>query len=297
MSASANGNSDPRWLFVGGTGRVGQMLRCAWQHVAPRHSIIWQRRVAVPHAPEDWVWDPADGPDDLVRNCRERPPLRGMLVFAGVTPSATANYSENVDILESCIDTARHLGVSRLIVASSSAVYGASTAGPIPESAPLQPVNDYGRSKVMVEEACARHRSDGLQISCLRIGNVLGADALMVNARRASQANPLCVDIFPDGFGVRRTYIGPATLARVLDMLMAAPSLPECVNVGLRLPVLMDQLAERSGVPWLPKQIADDRLQNITLDCGLLSSLTPGLLDQSIPETMFNELSTLGLWP
>ena len=59
----------------------------------------------------------------------------------------------------------------------------------------------------------------------------------------------------------------------------------------------MDQLAQISGVPWVQNPKADDRLQNITLDCSQLAALMPGLLDDVGPVSMHNELTNLNLWP
>ncbi len=300
MSRNFAGARGGRWLFVGGSGRIGRMLRCAWDREPPLSAVVWQRRAAKGHEPSaltDVVWDPESGPARLEHEVARGGTLTGMFVFAGVTPSPSADYAQNVSILERCVGAARAVGVKRLIVASSSAVYGAAPGGPLRESAALNPVNEYGRSKVAMEAVCDEHRADDLEIVCLRIGNVLGADALMVNARSARQDNPLRVDIFADGHGARRTYIGPATLARVLDALTRLPSWPACLNVGLVEPVTMDQLAQISGAPWVQNPKADDRLQNITLDCSQLAALMPGLLDDVGPVSMYNELTNLNLWP
>jgi len=44
--------------------------------------------------------------------------------------------------------------VHRLIFSSSAAVYGCPETVPIDETFPLQPMNPYGRSKLMVEDIC-----------------------------------------------------------------------------------------------------------------------------------------------
>jgi nucleoside-diphosphate-sugar epimerase len=44
----------------------------------------------------------------------------------------------------------------RFVLASTSSVYGDAAQLPTPESAPLAPLNDYARSKVAAEAACAR---------------------------------------------------------------------------------------------------------------------------------------------
>lgn len=286
-----------RWLFVGGSGRVGRMLRRAWQQRPASRSLIWQRRRGSAGGSDELLWDPCDGAAVLERYQRAYGALAGMLVFAGVTPAADANYAANPGIAEDCIRAAQAAGVPRLIVASSSAVYGATTTGDIPESAPRQPVNDYGWSKVAMEDACAAARGGALGITCLRIGNVLGADALLINAQRATAEYPLQVDQFPDGSGARRTYLGPVTLARVLEVLMAQSDAPEVLNVGLRKWVSMDALAERSTKPWVPRPRTDDQLQHITLDCSRLAALAPGLLETVGVGPMFDELETLGFWP
>ena len=43
-------------------------------------------------------------------------------------------------------------GVSRLVVSSTCAVYGAPDMAPIRETTPIAPVNPYGASKFMMEE-------------------------------------------------------------------------------------------------------------------------------------------------
>jgi GDP-4-dehydro-6-deoxy-D-mannose reductase len=64
---------------------------------------------------------------------------------------------------------------ARVVIASSSAVYGAPERQPIDEEAPLKPTTSYGASKVAIEAAAASFRSaHGLNIVVTRTFNVLG---------------------------------------------------------------------------------------------------------------------------
>ncbi|MBP1091205.1 NAD-dependent epimerase/dehydratase family protein [Bradyrhizobium diazoefficiens] len=64
---------------------------------------------------------------------------------------------------------------SRLIVASSAAVYGADHAGPIAESAALAPMSPYGHHKLMMEQLCRSYaQSFGLHCTVVRLFSVYG---------------------------------------------------------------------------------------------------------------------------
>ena len=68
-------------------------------------------------------------------------------------------------------------GVKAFVFSSSAAVYGVPEEVPVKEEAPLRPINPYGSSKVMVEQAledCSR--AYGLPYVSLRYFNVAGAD-------------------------------------------------------------------------------------------------------------------------
>lgn len=65
-------------------------------------------------------------------------------------------------------------GVSRLVLISTAAVYGAAASSPIPESAPLRPISPYGASKLAAERAL---NGSGLSWTVLRLFNVAGAAA------------------------------------------------------------------------------------------------------------------------
>jgi UDP-glucose 4-epimerase len=65
---------------------------------------------------------------------------------------------------------------SRLVFASSAAVYGNPTQMPTPESYGFHPFSCYGLSKVVGEEYCQIYSSQyGLDITILRFANVYGS--------------------------------------------------------------------------------------------------------------------------
>jgi UDP-glucose 4-epimerase len=64
---------------------------------------------------------------------------------------------------------------ARLVYPSSAAVYGAVSAGPLTETAPLQPISPYGRHKLEAETAIAAAASGfGLEAVILRFFSLYG---------------------------------------------------------------------------------------------------------------------------
>jgi UDP-glucose 4-epimerase len=66
--------------------------------------------------------------------------------------------------------------VERFVFSSTAALYGTPEKTPIEETAPLQPTNAYGESKLLVEQMLEwLHRIHGLRYASLRYFNVAGA--------------------------------------------------------------------------------------------------------------------------
>jgi UDP-glucose 4-epimerase len=66
---------------------------------------------------------------------------------------------------------------SRLVVASSAAVYGANHSGPISEDAETLPMSPYGQHKLMMEQLCRSFAiTFGLQSTVVRLFSVYGKD-------------------------------------------------------------------------------------------------------------------------
>jgi UDP-glucose 4-epimerase len=85
-------------------------------------------------------------------------------------------FGNNVAGSLALLDAALAAGVGRFVFSSTAAVYGVPDAVPIPEEAPLRPINPYGESKLMVERILGWYdRVHGLRSACLRYFNAAGA--------------------------------------------------------------------------------------------------------------------------
>ncbi len=85
-------------------------------------------------------------------------------------------YLDNVAGGVALLEAMRDSGIDRLVFSSSAAVYGVPDLSPIPEDAPLRPINPYGESKRTFEGALDWYgRAYGLRSVSLRYFNVAGA--------------------------------------------------------------------------------------------------------------------------
>jgi UDP-glucose 4-epimerase len=83
------------------------------------------------------------------------------------------NLSNTINLLDAMV---RH-GVKRFIFSSTAAVYGEPQYVPLDEAHPRAPINPYGKTKWMVEQALQDYdRAYGLKSICLRYFNAAGAD-------------------------------------------------------------------------------------------------------------------------
>jgi UDP-glucose-4-epimerase GalE len=85
-------------------------------------------------------------------------------------------YRDNVAGGIVLLDAAHEAGVDRIVFSSTAAVYGVPATTPIPESAPLAPINPYGETKRTFEGALRFYgEAYGLRSIALRYFNVAGA--------------------------------------------------------------------------------------------------------------------------
>lgn len=282
--------SQHRILVVGGSGRIGRIVRRAWSQTPPLNiEVVFQTRT--PNG-GDLMWDPLAGDVAPVRAAGR---FDAMLVLSGIVPKPDADFRLNSDIGLACGAAAADCGIRRVLLASTSAVYGAALARPYGEGDPCTPVNQYGRSKLEMEAAClAQARELGFDLCCLRIGNVAGADALLLNGRGLHGEARLKLDRFSDGGTPLRSYIGPATLAAVLAHLVAQASPPgSALNIAAPTPISMGDLVKAAQIPFELRAAPASAHQLVTLDCGRLAETYPFTPRDSDPSEMVSQWQQL----
>jgi len=86
-------------------------------------------------------------------------------------------YDNNVTGALTLIEAAQRAGVGSMVFSSTCATYGDPVQVPMDETHPQAPLNPYGRSKLMIEQALADYdRYAGFRSVCLRYFNAAGAD-------------------------------------------------------------------------------------------------------------------------
>lgn len=249
-----------RILVLGSSGRVGRLLRLAWDRRPPQADILLQSR---------------DGDGIRWRPGQPNPfgTVDAVVALWGVTHGTQADLAQNTALALAAQDIAAECGAARVLHCSSVAVY-APKAGLLAETDPTGPQNPYGTAKLRMEHALAA--APGPARTILRIGSVAGAESLAASIRHGweNPAAPLCLDRFPDGQGPLRSYIAPSDLARVLVTLALAPDLPGVLNLGAPAPVRMQDLLGAAHHPFSWQPASATARQSAVMDCSRLAALT-----------------------
>ena len=83
------------------------------------------------------------------------------------------NSVNTLNLIEECAAA----GIRRLVFSSTAAVYGVDAPNPIPETAPCDPINPYGGSKLISERMLADcAAAAAMDLAIIRYFNVAGAD-------------------------------------------------------------------------------------------------------------------------
>ena len=173
-----------RILITGGAGYVGSVSAEAFlragHDVVVLDDLSTGHRAAVPPgaALHQGTYADADALASLLESERIDAILhcaaRSLVAESIADPSKY--YRDNVAGGVALLEAARAAQVERLVFSSTAAVYGVPDVTPVPEDAPLRPINPYGESKRTFESALAWYgRAYGLRSVSLRYFNVAGA--------------------------------------------------------------------------------------------------------------------------
>jgi len=120
---------------------------------------------------------------DQLRLCFKNYPIEAVMHYCGFCDAEesinrpTEYYRNNLVNTLNLLDVMVEYGVKYFIFSSTCATYGNQLQIPITEDHPQQPINPYGRSKLMVEQVLKDFdASYGIRHVCLRYFNAAGAD-------------------------------------------------------------------------------------------------------------------------
>ena len=170
-------------LVVGGAGYIGshavRLLIEAGHTVWVYDNLSRGHRAAVP----DGMLIEGELADrvTLVSTLREKKieAVMHFAAFALVNESVndpSLYYRNNVIAALELLDAMREAEVTKIVFSSTTATYGEPAVVPIPESTPQQPINPYGFTKLVVEQALADYaEAYGFAYAALRYFNAAGA--------------------------------------------------------------------------------------------------------------------------
>lgn len=205
--------------------------------------------------------------------------------YVGESMRDPAKYYDNnlggmIGVLNACQAT----GIGDIVFSSSCATYGVPKTLPITEQSTQEPINPYGRTKLMCEQMLMDHAAAyGLRYAILRYFNAAGADpdgalgehhspethliplALMAASGKGAPLSVFGTDYpTPDGTCVR-DYIHVADLAHAHVAALARLQAGEAsfaVNLGtgtgISIRQLLDAIARITGQP-VPAQYGERR--------------------------------------
>jgi UDP-glucose 4-epimerase len=220
-----------------------------------------------------------------------------------------ATHRSNFDGTLNLLEAARAAGVQRFLYASSAAVYGDTSALPVGEDTPLNPLSPYAADKLAGEHYLRYYFSKhGLKGTAFRFFNIYGprqdpsspySGVISIFVERLRQGNP--VTLFGDGRQTRDfVYVGD--LADLLAASLGQPALAgRVVNVGTgvesSLLLLLEVLESLSG-RVIERRHEAARIGDIVRSCADVSTLralvgkTPAT---PIQQGLLSLLSSMGL--
>ena len=197
-----------------------------------------------------------------------------LAAYAGVRPSVMEPekfFEINVNGTLAVLEAMRKAGVRRMIMASSSSVYGNSTARQFKETdAADQPISPYAASKRAAElVAYSYHSLHQFDITCLRLFTVFGPRqrpemAIRKFIERIQAEQP--IDVYGDGQSIRNyTYISDVVNAFLKAMdkptgfnvyNIAGPTTTSLLET---IEVIEKQVGKQSQRTYKPEQAGDMR--------------------------------------
>jgi nucleoside-diphosphate-sugar epimerase len=211
----------------------------------------------------------------------------------------------NVTASQRLLEAARRTRVPRLVLASSSSVYGNAIGAPTIEGAPTSPFSPYGVTKLAMEHLASAYAENwGLSIAVLRYFTVYGPGQrpdMALHRFIAALAADEPVIIYGDGEQVRDlTYVADAAAAAIAAAAADVPSGTPVFNVAGGSPttisnvlrIASEHIGRRATVRHVPEQPGDVRATSGNTDRArrLLGWWPEVPLDEGIKRQVVHQL-------
>ncbi len=265
-----------RWAISGGAGFLG--LHLARRLLADGHEVRTLDAAPLDEPELEGRVEELHGDVRSVRDARALVDGADVVVHAAaalpIQASRESIRSVNVGGCATVLAAAAEAGVRRVVLVSSTAVYGVPKVHPIFEDAPLVGVGWYGESKIEAEEVTREFGRRGLEFTIVRPKTFIGPERLGVFE--------ILFDWIREG---RRIYtLGDGTnryqlldVEDLVDAMVLAAERPdaagETVNVGARefgtvredLQALIDHAGSSSRLTPVPARPAEIALRGLEL--------------------------------
>lgn len=254
------------FLITGADGRVGTLLRAACA-AEPSDGVnpIWCARAYGPW--QDLLAGPLDP-------CPKGAVILHLAADLSAGPDAIA---ASVAMARAVAKAARQGRARHILFASSAAIY-APSGRDLDETSDCRPATAYGQGKLLAERAC-REAAGDVPVTALRIGNIVGAGALLGTVHTDGR---IALDPVPgQPGGPMRSWIAPGQFARALGQLARladrADALPPVLNLAGPVPWSMADLLDAAGFAWDYGPYRSSVLPRLTLNTARLAGLCPDL--------------------
>lgn len=218
-------------LVTGGAGYIGSHMTYALlerrEEVVVLDNLSTGVRALVSPKATFVQGDVADGP--LVKDILTRHGVDAVIHFAGsvVVPESVERplfyYQNNTAASRNLVEACVEAGVQNFVFSSTAAVYGMPGDGIVTEATLPDPINPYGRSKLMTEWMLADvSRAHAFRYVALRYFNVAGADP----EGRTGQSTPRATHL------IKRAC--QAALGRIPQLDIFGTDFPTTDGTGVR---------------------------------------------------------------
>ncbi|MDA8770450.1 NAD(P)-dependent oxidoreductase [Planktomarina temperata] len=252
-----------RVLVIGGNSKVASLLKNTPYRDMGLEFYFQSRKL---ESQNDIYWDPLASKLILQSKKPFKHEYDAILNLAGPTDEIYCDL--NIEIAERCCQLAQVYQIPKVILISSSAVYGNKNILHS-EISSCRPISNYGKSKIQMEQRCLE-LSLNSEIICLRLGNILGADAL---SKKIENKQRVLLDVGANYVSAKRSYLSPYTFVNVLKGLLNLNNFDTPIlNVSSPEPFYMHDLLEILKMPY-DRRVNVKKVYDVSLDTTLLSQI------------------------